>query len=218
MKTFFFLFSILFSVYSHSQSKFSFGVKAGLNFAYATGEASDSNSSLGYDEGRTSFHVGLLSELAVSEKFSIQPELIYSQVGASYFYDNRSSDGARVDSELNLDYITLPIFAKFNVYKGFSLEVGPQLGYILRSEIENETLTSGFIVPQTLTVENTDIKEDINNFDFGMAFGSSYELNNGLLLQARYVLGLTEVFKNNNHTASTDLKNAVFQISVGYKF
>jgi len=210
--------TLLLSTSGYSQDNISLGIKAGVNFASATGDASDSNSQIGYDEGRTGFHVGVISELSISNKFSLQTELLYSQVGANYSYDNRPADGAKVDSDLNLDYITLPILAKYYVYKGLSLLAGPQLGYIVNSEIENEILTSGFLVPETLRNETIDIKDDINNFDFGFAIGSSYELNNGLFIQARYVLGLSEIPKNEEQTISTDLKNEVFQVSLGYKF
>ncbi|PKG43034.1 porin family protein [Psychroflexus sp. MES1-P1E] len=207
------------NVQLQAQDQISFGVKAGVNFAYATGDASDSGSQLGYDEGRTAFHAGLVSELELTEKFSIQPELLYSQVGAAYLFDNRSFDGIRVESDLNLDYLSLPILAKYYVFKGLSLELGPQFSYILNSEIENQILSSGFISTETIIVSDFNIKDDINRFEFGLALGTSYELlNTGLFIQARYVIGLTEVFDNQNFTTSTDLKNAVIQFSVGYKF
>lgn len=212
------LIPIVFSTIVYSQEHIAFGVKTGLNLAHATGKASSSDTAIGYDEGRTAFHAGIIAELSLSETLSIQTELLYAQQGASYFYDNRSSDGSRVDSELNLDYITLPILAKYEAFNRFSLEFGPQIGYMINSEIDNETLTSGFMIPQTLTVESINIKEDVNNFDVGVALGMGYELDSGLLFQARYVLGLTEVFKNSTYTTSTDLKNAVFQLSMGYKF
>lgn len=122
---------------------------------------------------------------------------------------------------MNLDYITLPILAKYNLFKGLSLEIGPQIGYIIKSEIKNDIAYLPMFGSNEMVYidETIDIKEDINNFDFGFALGTSYELNNGLLLQVRYVLGLAEVLKNNDYyTTSTDLKNAVFQISLGYKF
>lgn len=54
-----------------------FGVKAGVNFASLGGDDAS-----GFD-GLTSFHVGALAEIGISEKFAIQPELVYSLQGAS---------------------------------------------------------------------------------------------------------------------------------------
>lgn len=211
---------LLLSTTCFSQNDFSYGIKAGVNFASAHGEASDSNSQIGYDESRTSFHAGVISELSLSNKFSLQTELLYSQVGVNYAYDNRPADGAKVDSDLNLDYITLAILGKYQVYKSLSIEAGPQLGYILNANVEQNRSFFSQIGGGSETVfnEKNDIKDDINNFDFGFALGSSYELNNGLFIQLRYVLGLSEIPKNEKQTVSTDLKNAVFQLSLGYKF
>jgi hypothetical protein len=98
--------TLLLSTSGYSQDNISLGIKAGVNFASAAGDASDSDLQIGYDEGRTGFHVGVISELSISNKFSLQTELLYSQGGANYSYDNRPADGAKVNSDLNLDYIT----------------------------------------------------------------------------------------------------------------
>lgn len=44
------------------------------------------------------------------------------------------------------------------------------------------------------------------------------ELTNGFLSQARYIQGLSKIPKNEQYSISTDLKNAVFQLSLGYIF
>lgn len=51
------------------------GAKAGLNFSNLTGDDADL-------DGRTSFHLGLIAEIMFSEKFGIQPEVLYSAQGA----------------------------------------------------------------------------------------------------------------------------------------
>ena len=48
-----------------------FGVKAGLNLASIGGDDA------GDAKTRSSFHIGGLVEIPVSEKFSVQPELLY---------------------------------------------------------------------------------------------------------------------------------------------
>ncbi|SHG64733.1 hypothetical protein SAMN05444481_10671 [Flavobacterium frigidimaris] len=57
------------------------GVKAGVNFANQTGDASFSGIDYSKD-GITSYHAGLIAEVKLLEKFSIQPELLYSTQGA----------------------------------------------------------------------------------------------------------------------------------------
>lgn len=62
------------------------GVKAGVNFANQTGGNFDG---ISVDkEGITSYHAGLVAEVKLLDKFSIQPELLYSTTGASYKFDD----------------------------------------------------------------------------------------------------------------------------------
>ena len=64
------------------------GVKAGVNFANQTGDFPNQIDK----EGITSYHVGLVAEVKLLEKFSIQPELLYSTTGASYKFSDVSED------------------------------------------------------------------------------------------------------------------------------
>jgi hypothetical protein len=157
-----------------------FGVKAGVNFASLGGDDSD-----GLD-GLTSFHVGGVVNIGVSEKFSVQPELLYSAQGASY-------DGG----DLKLDYLNVPVLAKFMVAEGFSIEVGPQVGFILSAKDDGE-----------------DVKDFLKSTDFSGAVGLAYEMATGLNFAARYTLGLGNIVDE----SGTDLKNNVFQVSIGYIF
>jgi len=221
MKKLFFISSFLVCINCQliAQEQLTFGIKAGANFAYAVGDAADSDSQIGYDEGRRALHVGFVSELKFSEKLSIQPELFYSQAGAAYRFDNRSFDGIKVESDLSIDYLSLPVLTKYYVLKGLSLEFGPQFSYVLNSKVENEILSSGFVSPPVNIFTNTDLKDDIHKFDLGLALGTSYKLaTTGLFIQARYVLGLTDVPKNKSFVNSTNFRNAIFQLSLGYKF
>ena len=96
-----------------------FGAKAGVNFATITGDETS-----GVDS-RTAFHIGGVAEIVISEKFSFQPELMYSGQGAKESY---SEEGYSEDYTYKLDYLNVPLMAKFYVAEGFSLEAGPQIG------------------------------------------------------------------------------------------
>lgn len=160
-----------------------FGAKAGVNFASLEGDGLE-----GLD-GRTSFHLGLVAEIHLTEKFSIQPEVLYSGLGAT------ASEG---DGTIKLDYISIPVMAKFYVTDGLSLEAGPQIAFNVVAEAEADG-------------ETEDI-EDIESTDFSAGFGLGYQLPMGVFFQGRYNLGLTEVWK------LAEVKNNVIQLSVGYKF
>jgi len=173
-----------------------FGVKAGINFANIN--VSDSDENL---DGITSFHFGGTVEFSISETFSIQPELLYSAQGASSEVELDEGFG-KAKLKLNLDYLNLPIMAKYYVAEGLSLEAGPQIGFLVKAEAGVEDVS-------------VDIKDDFKSIDFGFNFGAGYKLESGLNFAARYNLGLTDISDDNDDSDSKS-KNGVFQLSVGY--
>lgn len=181
-----------------------FGVKAGLNLASITGDFSE------FFEGRTSFHVGGLVEFELSEKFSIQPELIYSSQGAKYAELEKGDK-----DNILLDYLNIPVMGKYYVVEGLSIEVGPQLGILLSAKNKYEYSYDG----EEIESGNDDIKEDINSIDFGVNFGVGYKLDSGLNFAARYNLGISNLDKSDEeYDLNLKNKNGVFQLSVGYLF
>ncbi|GGW55478.1 outer membrane protein with beta-barrel domain [Winogradskyella epiphytica] len=160
-----------------------FGAKAGLNVSTFSGGDADRNSLIG-------FHAGFISEIPLSEKFSLQPELLYTTQGSE----------ANGNVKVKVDYIALPIMAKYYLADGFSLEVGPQFSFLVNDKIEFEDS----ILPEFDT--------DAANIDVGANIGLGYNLGDNMLVQARYNFGITTVAEN------PDVKNSVFQVSLGYKF
>ncbi|MFV8347125.1 porin family protein [Flavobacterium sp. ZB4P13] len=159
-----------------------FGAKGGLNFASISG---DNTKGIG---AVTSFNFGVLSEIPISDKFSFQPELMYSGQGYSFN-----------DNTIALSYLNIPLMGKYYLTKGLSVEAGPQIGFLLSAKNEK-----------------TDVKDSFNTFDFGVNFGLGYKLDNGLNFGVRYNLGLTDINNLDNYSGKN--KNGVLQLSVGYFF
>lgn len=179
-----------------AQQEVKFGPKAGVNFANLSG--------LDNSEMKIGFHVGAVAEIKFNDKFSIQPEVIYSAQGAK-------GNTGTIDSEIKNDYINVPIMAKYYIVEGFSAELGPQVGFLMKSESKVGNITA-------------DSKDFYKSTDFGLNFGLAYDLPMGVFFGARYNLGLSKANEdisagNGNVTLQTDdLKNAVIQVGVGYKF
>lgn len=167
--------------FANAQDGMSFGAKGGLNFATIAGS-----------QGATSllaFHLGGFVEFKVSDKFAVQPELLYSMQGAKY-------EGGNV----NLNYINIPVMAKYFVTEEISIQAGPQLGILMSA-----------------TSDGTDIKDSLNSTDFGLNIGGGYNIGENMMLDLRYNLGFSELLKDKPSGADPE-KNAVLQISFGYKF
>jgi hypothetical protein len=181
-----------------------FGAKAGVNFASVGGDET------GDLDGRTSFHIGGVAEIVISEKFSFQPELLYSAQGAKA---SGSEPGfGSFESEYKFDYLNIPLMAKFYVAEGFSLEAGPQIGFLLSAKDDWTETFDGFTDSGT-----DDLKDYTKGIDFGLNFGLGYKMETGLNFGARYNLGLSNI---NDGEGFDDFKNqnSVIQISVGYMF
>jgi opacity protein-like surface antigen len=161
-----------------------FGVKGGLNVATLTGDVDNASSKVG-------FHVGGFAEIKVSDKFAVQPELLFSTQGAKFG-----------DLKSNLSYVNIPVMAKFYVADAFSLEAGPQIGFLVSAKDKFEG-------------EEEDMKDVTKSVDFGLNFGAGYDLTENLSAGLRYNLGLSNIAKHSDDFKS---KNSVFSVSLGYKF
>jgi hypothetical protein len=208
VRNFIFL-SVLFSVgiFMNAQ-EVSYGLKAGINLATLRTSMSEFNE---LSSSRTSFHAGGVVEVAFSDQFSVQPEILYSSVGAKMTFDNTPSPSpeVRVESTTSnelfyvIDYLTIPVMAKYYAVEGLSLEAGPQVGFLLAAQAKNDS-------------NSEDMKEEFESTDFGIAIGAAYKMENGLFFNARYVIGLTNIVKE--VSGDDYVKNDVFQISLGFLF
>ncbi len=192
MKTKFFLFasSIIFSGLAvPAQKNVHFGVKAGANFSTITSEGASSTGS------KTGFHAGGLAHIHLNKSWAIQPELVYSLRGGK----NNLPGGAT--QSINLNYINVPILLQYMFDNGFRLQTGPQVGFLVNANYKTGNVKT--------TVTNL-----YNSTDFAWGFGASYLSNVGLGIDARYNLGLTDVYKPGNGKQA----NNVFQLGLFYMF
>ncbi|AWM12867.1 PorT family protein [Flavobacterium sp. NRK F10] len=149
-----------------------FGVKGGLNFTNFTGDFNT--------DSKVGFYVGGLADFTVTEKFHVQPELLYSAEGA--------------DNDAAISYLRIPVMAKYYVADGFNIQAGPEVAFKVAADdgVDNAT----------------------KSLDFGLGLGAGYEMESGLMFDARYNFGLANIYDGDNY----DLKNVGFQIGVGYRF
>lgn len=70
--------------------------------------------------------------------------------------------------------------------------------------------------------ESVDVKNFYKSLSLSFNLGASYSFTDNLFVDARYNLGLSSITKNYTDefgdSYSSDIKNNVIQLSVGYKF
>lgn len=165
------------------------GFKFGLNYANITGDIADT-------DARIRMHLGAVIEFPISQRFYIQVEPMYSAQGYKI-------DEAGEENKISLNYLALPIIAKYYFTDKISLETGPQLATLANAAESAEDTPDEFF-------------DSFNNFDFSWSFGGGYKLESGLFFQLRYNLGLTNI--NDITDSNIDFKHSVAQLSVGYLF
>lgn len=163
-----------------------FGLKAGLNVSSLSN--SDTNSKAG-------FYGGVFANIPVAQDFSVQPEVLYSGMGAKA--------KANSDVKLNMDYIAVPVMLQYNALPNLYVEAGPQFSFLVSAKGKDNN-------------GSVDVKEGFKTFDFGLGLGAGYYFTPNIGVNVRYVAGLTDVVKN--RIGGDSSKNGVFQVGLAYKF
>ncbi|MEM0938926.1 MAG: porin family protein [Bacteroidota bacterium] len=145
-------------------------------------------------ESITSYHAGIFGLVKLG-KIGIQPEILFSDQGAEIDF------GPRGESEIELLYINAPIMGKYYLVEGINLQFGPQLSILLDSELDD-----------------TGVELETTDTDFGLAFGAGWDAPFGLKVDARFILGLTDINDSSDASFSqVDIQNRNFQLSIGYR-
>ncbi|MGZ5246532.1 MAG: porin family protein [Flavitalea sp.] len=168
-----------------SRAHAEFGVKAGLNVATLNVKDVDDS----YDN-RKSAHLGVLMHYHITDRFALQPELVFSAQGAEMG-----------NTQFEMNYLNLPVLAQVMFGEGFRLQTGPQVGYLLSAKRE-------------IGDDEVDVKNSYNKTDFSWVFGASYITKARVGIDARYNLGLSNV----NENSSPKISNNVFQVGLFYQF
>ena len=197
------LLTFLLGAFTMNAQEITFGAKAGLNISSWAGDETED-----YDS-RTSFHLGATAEIAISDVFSLQPELLFSSQGVKSEF---SDSGFSSENSLVTNYIQIPVMAKYYVTEGLSLEAGPQIGFLMSANSEGSLTFDG----ETESYDE-DVKELFNSLDFGLNIGAGYKLDSGLNFALRYNLGLSNLVDGADDE-DFSVTNRVLQLSVGFTF
>jgi Outer membrane protein beta-barrel domain len=175
-----------------SQAQIKLGVRAGLN------ASNISFDNLPDRRERFGFHAGIFSTFNIEPNFiDVQPELSYSLQGVAFKPSNTKI-------MLNMKYINLMVPLVFKL-STIDLQVGPFASYLVSSP------------DYAVYNENKIIYAAFNKIDAGLTAGIAYNRKNAMF-GVRYNQGFVNVAKDNVKPYLGKGKNAVGQVSVGYKF
>jgi len=176
----------------NAQKKINFGVKGGVNFSNMTSDYFTERNS------KTEFNLGLVAEIPIMNKFSIQTEISYSVQGTKAKVELLGGPNL---VEYNLEYLQVPVLAKIYLSQNLSIEVGPSLNFLVKDEE----------IYKYTTINNVG-----SNFEFSGVLGVSYKVKGGFFGSLRYINGFTVAL--DRELMDEDAKNRVFQLGIGYMF
>lgn len=162
------------------------------------------------------FNVGLALEVPLSKKFSIAPEIYFSQ--KKYQYRDILLGFADLDFQETQTLIELPLFFKYNIgnfgkNKNITpfVSLGGSASYLISSEADviRKDLISGEN-QREVSGPSIDLAEQRNNINYAAAVGVGVKLKNiigrgYLIVDFRYAYGLNNVVNPDNRTANTSL-------------
>jgi len=172
-------------------TQFHIGVKANANITKIVDQSFKQQFEYGY-------HLGGFAEIKLSDKFSFNPEVLFSQ-NSSTLDSNYKSIYENViasdQSKVKLNYLTIPLLLDYKFLGPVHLQAGPQFGILMNKD--KNFLQNG--------------EQAFKNGDFSMALGAQVKLAQ-LRFTGRYLIGLNNI---NDIDNQDKWKNQVIQLSVG---
>lgn len=180
-----------------------FGVKGGFTASNFRG---DDKKNFGNEGIYNTFHAGVYAQFGFNNKFSLQPEVLYSRQG---FKGSNTVNPTQGTYTTRLDYIQVPVLLVYNFLDNVSLHVGPQVSLLTKvKEGDRE---------RKLSDDNNVHGYSYNSLDYGLAAGLEARVGPARV-GGRYTAGFADIIKDPSTTAAqsiNNIKNGMFQVYVG---
>lgn len=164
-----------------------YGITAGINFAnMAKNEGGDA---------LVRTNAGVFGGYRFGKFLSVEGALLYSGGGTSMYVANIDKQEINDVVHLNLNYLDIPIIARFYAVKGLNLHAGAQVGFLVRKRFNYRG-----------DKYEVNDKLDFNTIDAAIPMGIGYDFGK-FRLDVRYTLGLVDVIKNDEVTTHNNQLN-----------
>jgi hypothetical protein len=185
------------------------GLKVGLNVSDLSGD--EGGTDLGFSS-RTALAIGAAVAINVNPVFAFQPEVLFSQKGAT------DSD-AGVDFALEIAYIDVPLLAKFSVPTPSSIRPVFLIGPVISFEASCNVSVEGGGVSASDSCDDALIPPR-KSTDIGILGGAGLEIDVGpviLTFDGRYNLGLVNIDDSGDDDTSVKNRTVTGLVGVALK-
>ena len=170
---------------------------------------------------------GVCVHIPLSDKWFINPEVLYSQKGASFEYEFthdyavNQRDKYKTTNQLTLSYVELNPTISFKASDKLSLNFGPSVSFLIGEKYTQTPETFPFNTNNLLI---TDGLVEAATLDVGLNLGSSYFITENFLVDARVYTGfikaaeVTQPYETVVPVPNYTLKNRAIVLSLAYLF
>jgi len=187
--------------YKQNPGTVDFGPRIGIT----TSIVSISNNPLGSPQVRFSLMGGLFARYQLSERWSLQTDVVYTQRGARFDKSVAFDANSQIE-KLALGYVDWEFKAIYNIrYKmfgkpgNFDVFLGAQPSFLVNAQLND-----------------LDVKENLNSIGFDLIAGSGFTIGR-VILYATTKIALTDANKN-IPTTNVSIRNLLTEWTVAYKF
>jgi len=224
-------FLLLFCVFSFAESIWDFSAKIGINLGGAMPRPMPNNISKveSYSSNKTpTIEAEALrwinKKIGVSTGIRSDNKGMKSTVSVKEYYIEKL-DGkfkGMVDTEMNFNYLGLPILAHYAFTESFSVHTGAYYAYLLSGEFKGATgdgsLDNG-TAKGPVSRKEYDFSKDLRRYDAGLSIGLNFlPYNEHILVSFDFNYGLVSVFQDDFNGITDDMQNVYGKLSVGYVF
>jgi len=212
-----------------------YGIKVGTNISNIISTSNDGVKNID-NSALIGVAGGLYMEIALNDKWYINPELIYSQKGASFTYeythnyDVNQSDIHNTSHELKLAYIELNPTISYIANDKIALNFGPSVSFLIQSDYTASEINASEITGHEVLEEGIYAEESL---DVGVNLGISYYLTENLLIGSKVNSSLMKagtiskstntgivsgLLTNTPEINIYEIKNSVISFSIAFLF
>ena len=186
---------LFFAAGSASAQDTRFGVRGGVNFSTVQNETSLGSGGFGYRQGLVA---GAFFTWPLGW-FDLQPEVLYTSKGAAL-------DIAGIDSKLVLDYLEVPVLARWSLGRRLYVAAGPALAWRLKAA--SRTKFSG-------ATEEIDLHDSVKGYDVGVVGAVGVRFG-AVVVDGRYTHGLLDIDSDTGDEVT--VRNRAITITAGVAF
>lgn len=197
--------------YNSYAQLFTLGPKIGLSSSKIN--VADDVDAIVAGDSEVGFHAGLFTRVSLLG-FYVQPEVLFTSASGNIVIDDQSvTNNVESIQQITYNKIDVPVMVGIKIGPILRLNAGPTFSYILSQDIREEG-----------TSVINEISQNYNDANVGFQVGVGLDISK-LVIDLKYennlsVLGESVTFPTpggGQTTFPTDMRNRLFQLSVGWK-